>query len=786
MIKLVKSNIHKDKGVLAAFLLIIIISTMLLHTGLFVSRYDKIYDEEAKRQNISDASILCAGDKVDIEKTIEAVSDVESYRMSEIVYADMVEYTKKDSDENKKIEYVIFSDMKNYIISEDIYFVERDDSVSGNKAYINLYKAYNACLHVGDTITIKSDMLGEYEITIAGIYEDLMAGNNYFYSSVIVDDKSFKKMQENAEGVLMMDETCSSLKMLMVDFKEGVSQEDGLGELTRAFGKADIRSEGFVRNLYKKGYTGLVKIVAAFMTTFSAVLMLICFIMIIFTVNNNIDRDIRNIGALRAVGHTSSQVRNSLKIEFTILGLIGSIIGIILSYVLYPLLEVAFIRSLTGMAWRKKFYPFYTFGVIAVIIAVTLLVVHISTIKIKNIKPATALRFGLESNSFKKNHLPLAKTKGNVNILLAIKSALQSKGQNIAILGIILVSSFVAMFSMTLYYNTKIDVTKFQRLLQGDAPDAFVTIKDLPEEEIYEVIDKLQNINGVSQAYGLSTLTCSVAGNDSTLLYVSNPDYVYCGVYEGKMLKEDNEVVIGKITADKAGVKVGDEIEVEVGNKKARYLVTGLQQAVYGMGERVYMTDGGAKRLGIDINHNYIRIRLTDPNSKNVDVFLDEAKQKLGDICTDTENYYKFTRSDENVPVYAVTIIIYLLVILSVLTILIVIRLLLKTVFIKKEKEFGIKKAVGFTSGQLRLQIALSLLPTTIFASIIGAFAGYLLINPMFALIFRGFGIMKSDLIIKMLFVLPSVVLVSLVVFGFGYIMSGKMKKISAYNLIQE
>ena len=106
MIKLVKSNIHKDRGVLAAFLLIITISTMLLHTGLFVSRYDKIYDEEAKRQNISDASILCAGDKVDIEKTIEAVSDVESYRMSEIVYADMVEYTKKDSDENKKIEFI--------------------------------------------------------------------------------------------------------------------------------------------------------------------------------------------------------------------------------------------------------------------------------------------------------------------------------------------------------------------------------------------------------------------------------------------------------------------------------------------------------------------------------------------------------------------------------------------------------------------------------------------------------------------------------------------------------
>ena len=46
MFKLVKSNIRKDKAVLAVFLLIITLSAMLLQTGLFVNRYDALYDEK--------------------------------------------------------------------------------------------------------------------------------------------------------------------------------------------------------------------------------------------------------------------------------------------------------------------------------------------------------------------------------------------------------------------------------------------------------------------------------------------------------------------------------------------------------------------------------------------------------------------------------------------------------------------------------------------------------------------------------------------------------------------
>ena len=48
MIKLVKANIHKDRAVLSAFLMIIILAVTLLHIGRMVSMYKPLYDEKAE------------------------------------------------------------------------------------------------------------------------------------------------------------------------------------------------------------------------------------------------------------------------------------------------------------------------------------------------------------------------------------------------------------------------------------------------------------------------------------------------------------------------------------------------------------------------------------------------------------------------------------------------------------------------------------------------------------------------------------------------------------------
>ncbi|MBR1866505.1 MAG: hypothetical protein IJ801_08370, partial [Lachnospiraceae bacterium] len=274
----------------------------------------------------------------------------------------------------------------------------------------------------------------------------------------------------------------------------------------------------------------------------------------------------------------------------------------------------------------------------------------------------------------------------------------------------------------------------------GDGAAGYVSINASSEEEMYDLIEKIQGIDGVSQAYGLEGDVASVKANEATLIYVSRPEYVYCGVYEGDMIREANEAVLGTVIAQKAGVGIGDEVVIERGEHKGAFLVTGLQQAVYGFGERIYITDEGAKRLGMDLDYSDIRFRLEEPSAERVDAVLSEAEELLGSRCIGTDNTYRYSRSNENVPVYVVGFLILLLIVLNVITVLLVIRLLLKTVFIRREKEFGIKKAVGFTSGQLRLAVL----------------------------------------------IVFTIVIVTLLVFGFSFLLSGRMKRVSAYQLIQE
>jgi len=460
--------------------------------------------------------------------------------------------------------------------------------------------------------------------------------------------------------------------------------------------------------------------------------------------------------------------------------------GITGSYFIFPVLENLALKQLTGLVWEGGFHPAMSLPVLAGVIAVMLAVTFAATHLIRNIHPATALRFGLESHSFRKNYLPLDKTTGGINILLALKSTLQNKGQNLIIAGVILAVSYLTAFSTILFYNTRVDITRFQRLLQGDAPDAYVNIKYDSPEEMYDIIDRIQAMDAVTEAYGLANTDAHSGDYNCFLLYSNKPQYVYCGVYEGEMALEANEAVVGGLLAGKQGLGVGDEIKIKYMDREESFLITGLQQAVYSMGERIYITDEGFKRFDAEPKYTYVRVRINDATEANVDKFLEDAKDLLGDNCTSTENYYHTQRSTDNVPVFAVSLVILILICLNIFTVLIVIRLLLKTVFIKREKEFGIKKAVGFTSGQLRIQLALSLIPVSIAGSVLGGICACLTTNRLFDLIFSSYGIKNSDLLINPVVVPVTLLIVTVLVFIVSFVMSGRMRKVSAYQLISE
>ena len=91
------------------------------------------------------------------------------------------------------------------------------------------------------------------------------------------------------------------------------------------------------------------------MSAFALLILIISIIIIVFTINNNINRDVTNIGALKAVGYTVAQIRASLMAEYILVGAVGTALGIGLSYVIYPVLEENIIREITGLIWKNRF-----------------------------------------------------------------------------------------------------------------------------------------------------------------------------------------------------------------------------------------------------------------------------------------------------------------------------------------------------------------------------------------------------------------------------------------------
>ncbi len=785
MIKLVKSNIRKDRAVLTVFLLIIILSAMLLQTGLFVNRYDSLYDEKKEAAGIGDVVVFVYGNKDTISETMDSLDSVSRYTMSDIIRPEEEDISSEAGNINESRDDAILHPLSG-VHAEGCRFISRDDTISGKKIYLTVYYAHANNLKIGDDIRFSNDIIGTRDYTVAGIYEELQQGSQYSWNAFMFEDEEFYEMRRLADEASEKGTAFIGQTEVVVSYRDGVSVDDGQRETINALNKTAVSTYSYTIDLAKAGYVSVTNILAAFMTVFSLIAMMVCLVMIIFTINNNIDRDVRNIGALRAVGYTTRQVREALLLEYMMIGLTGTAVGIGISYILMPVIDRSLLRSVSGMVWENRFYPGMSGMILGGLLAAMALVVIISTGKLRHLHPATALRFGLQANTFKKNHLPLATTRGRLNPLLAAKSMLQSRSQNLIVLGIVTVVGFMTIFSGILFYNTRVDISRFQRLVNGDVPDAVVDVNAKDEDEYNSLRDRIAELPGVSQAYGLNWHNISVQGRETFTFFTDRPEYLECGVYEGTMFREANEAVIGRLLAEKLNISIGDEIEVECSGQTARFIVTGFQQAVVNMGERVFISTEGAMRLGIPTDFSAIRIRLSDADAENVDQILASAKDLLGDKCTGIHNEYRYQRSSDNLTMFATLLLILLLILVNVAIIYLVIKLLLKTIFIRKEKEFGIKKAVGFTSRQLRLQLALSLFPVSLIAALAGAVLGFFLVNPLVSVVLGGFGIASADFLISPALIGITILVIAVLVFGMTYLMSGRMKKVSAYNLIQE
>lgn len=523
-------------------------------------------------------------------------------------------------------------------------------------------------------------------------------------------------------------------------------------------------------------------ICAGILSAMAFLVLLIGVVVIASNIANYIQENMQNLGALKAVGYTSGQIISALLVQFAGISAIAAVVGTALSYCIFPEINEMMIAQ-TGIPYAVRFQPLPILFTVIFITGIVSAAVYFSAKKIKRIEPITAMRQGISTHNFKKNHVQLEKTSLPINAALAMKTMFGGIKQNVTVCVTMLVISLILVFSVTSARNTIVDVQPMIEMIAGEFADSAINVNLNREEELISV---LENDSRVEKFYLFTNNNMEIQHVGGTTLYVSVTND--CSkmnnqsmAVEGRYPKYDNEFAVAAKYAKDNDIKVGDEISLKVGNTTEKYIVSGFTQNTNSLGKDCIMTREGYNKIALLPNVTYY-IDLMEGN--DVDDFNSELSDRFGGDVNALQNIYSILESTGGVYVLLMTFLVIAIVIISCIVIIFVMYLLVRTMLNNKKRDYGILKALGFTTGQLIVQTALSFMPSIIISTAVGIAVSMQLINPLIAVFLSGVGIVKGTFIIPVeLSIIAGIVLV-IFAFGAACLMSLRVKKIAPRELL--
>ena len=626
----------------------------------------------------------------------------------------------------------------------------------------------------------------EYSFEIAGFTEEITFGDtmNQFFRFYITshDLAALKTAHPQLEWDLI------SLRLKDPDYSS-VLQAAYAREFFFAANEieAEEPSSQFIQSRSYNGVVGartfIPGIVALTLTALSFVLLAVCLIVMRFGIINNIDENMVNIGALKAVGFRNNQILGSIIMQFGGLAAVGGVIGITLSVIIMPLIS-GILETLSALKWNPGFNPAFASLTFSVVLLSVVFVSFIAARCIYRFHPLTALRGGILTHNFKKNRFPLDKSRGSLSLILALKSLAKAKGQNVMIGFIIAVLSFASVVGVTIHNTFGGDITKFVTIIAGEFSDMVLTVSD--DADTDEVISRLLFRPEVRKAFVLDNSVHILADNIPTMAIVTDDFSLLEGnmLVEGRYPKHHNEVAAGNNYLRTTGLKIGDTVTIAHKGIEKEFLITGLSQGSFNDGINLLMTREAALTVRPDYEIKQVYVYVEE--SVDMAALIESVKISEGSnigVPIDLREVADAQFGPYGTIFSAVSAAIM---IITAVVVSLVLYLVIKTAILRRKREFGIQKAVGFTNMQIINQIALTYTPIVAVSVLIGGIAGAFGLNPMFAALTSGIGIVRADFDIPVSIVAltcASLILLALIV---SMLIALRIRKISAYSLVTE
>ena len=773
------ANIRKSKGAAFSLFILICIAALLLNIGLTViTQINSFYDDKVAELHDPHVSIIM--NQADYEQPYEdflrTYSGVDEIETEEMILMSAARFRYGDSDMSSAAALLNADANRSF---SPLKMIEKLEPIQSNDIYLSYSFKASGGLKLGDPFTFTYQDI-DYHYRVAGFFESTMLGTNGMgIIKFLLPDVSYRQLSdalgEQTNGIFMSAHLTdgSQSSQLLIDYEKQFPNRNAI-DSSQYYWSSDIE-------MMKSVNTMTINIVAMILVAFAAIMVLVSLIVIKFRVTNSIDDGMVNIGVLKAVGYTSRQILASMLIQFMIITISASVLGVAISYAVVPLFG-EIISSLSGLIWVQSFEGVINVISILIVVILVLLVTLLSSLRIWKLAPVAALRGGIQTHSFRKNVFPLEKARGGLHFILSCKTMLSNRKQNIMIALIMAAITFASVFSIVLYYNIAKDKTAFIHLVGSETSNVIVQAKS--GEENNRLIADFERMDEVAKVTLLDFFSTEIDGQ-SFYTSVSN-DYSKLNnntVYKGRNPQYDNEIAISWLVAQKLHKSIGDTVEVEVGDTTHSYLITGLSQSINYMGQTAALTLPGVQHLIPDYTSTNINVYLKGTDNES---FIRSVKAQYGNLTKDIIDVDETIKSQSEVYISAVFGVMVVILAITALVVVMILYLVIKTMILKRKKEFGIMKALGYTTIQLMNQIAMSFVPMVILGVMIGSVLGCLYTNSLLALLLSSAGVKNVQFIVNISLVISLGVGIIVLSYLVSMLVSRRIKKISAYGLITE
>ena len=345
-----RSNMRRAKGQAVAIVVLILIAAMMLNLWLMLAMdYKANFDRYHDKLNDGHVTLAVDSDTPEfrafITETLEEDGRVARFRLDSCMHM-VATFGYNGGEINTEM---IFLD-KDAALSRSIGMVElvEEGGYSSGVYLPMLYKTDE--IAVGRPIEIS---IGGTQVTytVCGFFNSTMMGShNCTMTEIILTGDKYAELE--ALGYAPRAVLCSvrlsdksESRVVEADLKTAVSSQ---------FPEARAVSNSYAlvtqsRYISQMICSGIISVMAFFV-------LLIALIVIASNIINYIQVNMKDLGALKAVGYTSRQLVGSLLVQFLGLSLLAAVAGAGFSYVLFPGINAMMIGQ-TGIPYALRFLP---------------------------------------------------------------------------------------------------------------------------------------------------------------------------------------------------------------------------------------------------------------------------------------------------------------------------------------------------------------------------------------------------------------------------------------------